>query len=44
MLGVVGEMGDGAMEEEGRTKAVGIEGEAFSSRLRWLNALIIRVF
>ena len=37
-LGVVGEMGEGAMEE-GRTKAV--EGDPISSRLRWLIALVI---
>ena len=41
-LGVVGEMGEGA--EEGRTKAVAIEGDAISSRLRWLIPLIFRVF
>ena len=40
-LGVVGEMGEGA--EEGRTKAVAIEGDGISSRLRWLLPLI-RVF
>ena len=36
-----GEMGEGA--EEGRTKAVAIEGEATSSRLRWLITLICSV-
>ena len=41
-LGVVGEMGEGA--EEGRTKAVAIEGDPISSRLRWLIPLIFRVF
>ena len=41
-LGVVGEMGEGAMEE-GMTKAVAIEGEPMSSRLRWLIALVVRV-
>ena len=41
-LGVFGEMGEGA--EEGRTKAVAIEGDAISSRLRWLIPLIFRVF
>ena len=37
-FGVVGEIGEGA--EEGRTNAVATEGEAISSRLRWLIALI----
>ena len=36
-FGVAGDMGEGI--EEGITKAVAIDGEAISSRLRWLIAL-----
>ena len=36
-FGVAGDMGEGT--EEGITKAVAIDGEAISSRLRWLIAL-----